>query len=1200
MRDEPLLTGDRNEVLRAIRHVRNRWRLRLALRGVAVLVAAALGTLLASSFGLELFRFDPAAIIGFRVVTYVALLAFGWWLFIRPVSRRVSDERVALYIEEHAPELQATVLSAVEESRKGARERAVDHSPELVRRLIESAVRQIRDIDMGRRVETGQLRRSTGMLATAGLVALLLFTFGPDYLRHGINALLTPMGNVQAASPYSIEVLPGDATVARGADQAVTARLVGFEAEEVNLLMRGSGDAFDRLPLIPVVTEDGAVEPGQFEVLLFDLQEPIDYFVESIGVESPAYRLDVIELPYAERIELEYHFPEYTGLEPRTVDDGGDIAVLQGTEVRLRAVPTMGTTGGQLVFDDDDDQRFDLSLEDDGTLTASFMVEEEGFYRVDLVAPAGNLVTASPQYTIDVLTDQPPSAMFIRPGRDTTASAIEEVFIEARADDDFGLHSLDLVYSVNGGPEESVSLFDGGGNPLREVSAGHTFFFEELELEPGDFLSYYARATDRNLLQQGADVKSDLFFVQIRRYNQDYRMQPSQGGAGGAGGMGGADARELSKAQREIISATFNLIRDREQYDAEEFEENVVFLTLAQGRLREQVETLVRRMNSRVMPADPAFRTIQEILPRAAESMREAENELQEQDADGALPPEQRALQHLQRAEEAYEEVMVTMGGGGGGGGGGGRQAAEDLADLFELELDKMRNQYETLQRAGQQQADDTIDELMERLRELARRQEREAERQRRRARGQQSTQGGGAGQRALADEAEEAARRLERLAREQNSPQMMDTARRLQEAADAMRRAAANDDNLGFAEAGTALDRLREVQERLNSEQRGRLERDIADQLRRANRLADEQREMRAEVEQLPGLQDEARFDALRRLLEQKGQMEEEVADLERQIDSTSAEFRRDERDAARELQEAAGGIRDNKLKEKIRYTRGLIRSRPGPTANAFEEQIGENIEQLVEELTEAAAAVGRSEGDRMAQALDRTRDLMRSLESLDHRMWEQGRQGEDGEQGRQQGQEGQQGQQGQAAGQEGQQGQQGQQGQAGQEGQGQQGGQPGQNAQAGGQLGGADGWRGGDASNFGRDWGGGWGDRRPGTTVWEPGDVRQWSREYEQRAGEAQELRRLLNEQEFEVGDLDAIIQRMRELDDLRRYQDPEEIARLQTFVLEELKRFEYRLRREITEENEDLFLAGNEEMPDEFRDLVEEYFRSLAQDQ
>ena len=34
------------------------------------------------------------------------------------------------------------------------------------------------------------------------------------------------------------------------------------------------------------------------------------------------------------------------------VEDGGDIAVLQGTEVRMRAVPTMGTAAGQLVFDE--------------------------------------------------------------------------------------------------------------------------------------------------------------------------------------------------------------------------------------------------------------------------------------------------------------------------------------------------------------------------------------------------------------------------------------------------------------------------------------------------------------------------------------------------------------------------------------------------------------------------------------------------------------------------------------------------------------------------------------------------------------------------------------------------------------------------------------------------------------------------------
>ena len=117
MLNEPLLTGERDEILRAIRHVRNRWRLRVALRSVAVLVAAALGTLLASSYGLEVMKFSPGAIIGFRIVTYLALLAAGWWFFIRPISRRVSDEQVALYLEENEPSLQA---AGTERGRRGS------------------------------------------------------------------------------------------------------------------------------------------------------------------------------------------------------------------------------------------------------------------------------------------------------------------------------------------------------------------------------------------------------------------------------------------------------------------------------------------------------------------------------------------------------------------------------------------------------------------------------------------------------------------------------------------------------------------------------------------------------------------------------------------------------------------------------------------------------------------------------------------------------------------------------------------------------------------------------------------------------------------------------------------------------------------------------------------------------------------------
>ena len=47
---------------------------------------------------------------------------------------------------------------------------------------------------------------------------------------------------------------------------------------------------------------------------------------------------------------------------------------------------------------------------------------------------------------------------------------------------------LELVYSVNGAAEKTVRLFE-GSKRLPEVSAGHTFYLEELNVSPGDFVS---------------------------------------------------------------------------------------------------------------------------------------------------------------------------------------------------------------------------------------------------------------------------------------------------------------------------------------------------------------------------------------------------------------------------------------------------------------------------------------------------------------------------------------------------------------------------------------------------------------------------------------------------------------------------------------------------------------------------------------
>ena len=90
------------------------------------------------------------------------------------------------------------------------------------------------------------------------------------------------------------------------------------------------------------------------------------------------------------------------------------------------------------------------------------------------------------------------------------------------------------------------------------------------------------------------------------------------------------------------------------------------------------------------------------------------------------------------------------------------------------------------------------------------------------------------------------------------------------------------------------------------------------------------------------------------------------------------------------------------------------------------------------------------------------------------------------------------------------------------------------------------------------------------------------------------------MLRQEKFSADDLDEIIQQIQQLDDMRVYQDSAEIARLQTYLLEELKRFEYRLRREVDVENGNLFLASSDEVPPGFRELIEEYYRALSREE
>ena len=1124
------------ELLRVIRRVRSRWRTRRLLLGVTMVGAAAVLVVVVSSAAMDALRYAPWVVRGLQAGAWIAFGAAVWRFVVRPLRFRVTDEQVALYVEEHDPTLREAVSSGVELGQRvspgDAEGRGI--SPDLTRLVVEEATRRLETLNEGRLVESPALRRAGGALATVVGVAIVASLLAPPALLRGAALLLSPWADLTDANPYRVLVEPGDAAVARDSDRWIEARLEGFTAARVDLRTRVEGSAlWETIPMLPD-PEDGA-----FRHLLLGIPEATDYYVDADGVLSPTFRIEVEDVPYVARIGLVYRYPDHTGLSPREVEDGGDIAAVAGAVVELEVIPTVPAMAGMLRVEpgsieiplEAPEAAGDPSLRvGAGVMTASLTLSETGSYRVALAGPDGTLRAASRDFLIEVLEDLPPIVRFLRPGRDSQANPVEEVFTEVLAEDDYAVRRLEMRVSVNGGEETREVLASGGARD--EIQSGHTLFLEEHDLVPGDLVSYYAVARDG----AGAEAATDMFFIAVRPFDRTYRQADSMPG-GGAGGGDGLDGT-LSLRQKQIVVATFKILRDRGGMPAAAVTETVATIGLAQGRLREQVTTLNRRLRNRGIGADPEFAEIVEHLDAGLVEMTVAEELLIAGDPDEALPREQKALTHLQRADAVFRDAQVAFGQGGGGGGGGGpRPQAEDLASLFELEMDKLRNQYETVEQARRSSADNEVDELLQRLAELARRQEQENERIRRGVR--QPGGGGGSSQNQLAAETEDVARRLERLARERSRPDLAAVSRRLRDAAQDMR--AANNSSEGLESGLSAANALRGARRDLDEQRRVRLGRDVQNALDETKRLRAAQDRIRDAVQDLD---EERTREAIAQVSGQKEDLAARVQRLEQQLDEVSREWSRDEPEASEAVGEAADGIRDRKLKEKIHYSRGVAAQRSGEYADQFETMIASDLEALEQDLAAARDVVEGSDRGGRDDVLDRAASLVRGLEGLRNRLADRAERSESPSESRSESPS---------------------ESSSGSEPEGSREGQGGGGAAAG-------------------------------------QEARQLRRELDRRVQDAEALRRELTgigaSGDRGADGLGQVVDALRGLNPERLTGDPRGMEILEAEVLDTLRQLEFELRRALTGgSGADVLTGSDDRAPEGYRDLVEEYFRALS---
>ncbi len=954
--------------------VRRRWLARRSMLAAGRVAGAAAGLLLLVLFTDH--ALQPADAV--MVWLFAAALGLAAGLAGRALwrlRRAPGDRQVARYIEERCPALEERLVSAAD-SAAAAR-------PSVFRDLLlRDAARTARAVDVERVLPRRDvlLAVAGGGLAVAALLLVVVLGGGPL----GRIARTTWLHAFPHAALLQVE--PGDARVVAG-------RPVRLRA----VLRSGVGGATRSVPVVTVTAGDGteralemAAARGAYQLDVPAVDASFTYRVQAASLTSDEYAITAVFPPRVSRIDVAYRYPAHTGLPPRVEADGGDIHAPAGTRVTVSVRTSKAVDHGWLELGAG--ARFPLAAVD-GVLAASFDVLADDTYRVRLRDADGLTNARGSDYFIRTVQDRAPAVEIVRPAGDREITPLEEVTVEARAIDDFGLARFELVYGVMGRPERVVSLgaAAGAAAAAARASGTYTIFGEDLQLRPGDFLTYHVRARDTAPGRRAA-VRSDIYFLQVRPFDREFEQAPSQGDAGPET----EDLRRLADVQKEIIVATWKLDGEPE---AARSSEDVETVADAQGDLKLAARLLAARLRGPVPQVVPGDAPGGDALGLAIDAMAAAETELRGLRTAAAIAPEMAAFNQLLRAQASMGPTQVTQRGSQRGP-GGGMGAREDLSALFDRDL--RRDQQTNYEHRSPSEAPDEAreeDEVRRRLRALAERQAALNRQQEELAR-----------ERAL--ETGERRRRLERLAREQEEirrraddlrralaqrgepgdPQQQQeeqsAARAMRDAVERMQRAASElgqgDVSQAAREGRQALDGLRRLGQRLGGERTGGRGRQVDLQLE-AQQLADAQREVAAAAGGSRGrLADRS---TRRQLAEREDHLADRVESLAERIEQSQPAA---EPAAQAALEAAARELRQAEVAQRLRAFATALRAAAGAGSaerEALEPELPAQLAAALQRVATELSGAGEPDEDtrRLAEELaesQRLRDRLARIE--------------------------------------------------------------------------------------------------------------------------------------------------------------------------------------------------------------------------
>jgi hypothetical protein len=454
---------------------------------------------------------------------------------------------LAAKIEARHPELEGRLLTAVQQP---SDETQLNY---LQQRLVEETVASAAQSDWLQIIP-----RSRVWIARAShWMAILLFAV----VLLGLRVKSGPALLARIAESSSVTVTPGDVSVERGNSLVVFVRFSGPLPPAVELVSASADGSTQHLALVKSLADP------IFGGTISDVSTNFAYHIEHANQRTREYKVTVFEYPRLERADVDLTYPAYTAQPRKHIENTKRLSAVEGSTLDLTLQLNKPVASASLVTRDKDHRVLTLQTETNRALATlnGFPLELSHSYDLQLVDFDGRTNKVPAQFVFDVLTNRIPEFRLASPRGDMRPSPIEEISFEGTVWDDFGLQAYGLGYSIPG--QETKYIEMGKTVPGKEKkSFQYTLRLEDLHLEADQLIAWFLWADDVGPDGQTRRSAGDLFFGEVRPFEEVFRQGQERDGQAGQSGQqpqgGQSPTAKLTELQKQIISATWKLRRD--------------------------------------------------------------------------------------------------------------------------------------------------------------------------------------------------------------------------------------------------------------------------------------------------------------------------------------------------------------------------------------------------------------------------------------------------------------------------------------------------------------------------------------------------------------------------------------------------------------------------------------------------------------